>query len=108
MTSLTTSRHDGGALTSWATRQRKVHPHRFMKNTHRHLVGATQFSDLSTQPADLFGLGGGRPVEPLTMIGFVLAEPVAQRFGMHTELLGQPADHRLRVGLPVELDRPTA
>jgi hypothetical protein len=80
------------------------------KNTRRlqDLVGPAQLSDFFTQPADLLSLGAARPVGPLTMIGFVLPDPVPQRFGMHTELLGQPADHRLRVGLPVEPDRAAA
>lgn len=72
------------------------------------LVGSAQLGVLFAQPAQFLDLVGGGPVEALTVIGLVLADPVTQRFGMHTELLGQTLDHRFGVGLPVEPHRTLA
>src|ERR1044072_4402337 len=58
------------------------------------LVGPLEFR-IFPPPAQLLRLTGCRPVVPLTAVGLVLANPVAQRFGVHPELLS-PADHRLR------------
>lgn len=54
------------------------------------------------QPAQFLGLGGGRAVVAFTAVGLGLADPVPQGFVVHAQLLGQPPDHRLGVGLPVE------
>ncbi|MEH0824352.1 hypothetical protein V6U88_24925 [Micromonospora sp. CPCC 205739] len=58
--------------------------------------------DPPPQPAQLLQLRGGRPVVTLTPVGFILADPVAQRLVMHTKLPRQLADHRLRVRLPIQ------
>jgi hypothetical protein len=53
------------------------------KNADRfeYLVGSAQLSDLFTQPADLLGLSGRRPVVAFTVVCLVLTDPVPQRFG---------------------------
>jgi hypothetical protein len=80
------------------------------KNTRRlqDLVRALEFGVLPAQPTEFLGLSGGGPVATLCGVGFILADPVAERFGMDTELLGEAADDRSRVGLPVKLDRAAA
>jgi hypothetical protein len=69
------------------------------------LVGSAQFGVLLAEPAQFFGLGGGGPVVALAAVGLGLADPVPQRFMVHAQLLGQAADHWLRVRLSVEPDR---
>src|SRR5690606_13066142 len=58
------------------------------------------------QPPVLLQHVGGRPIGPLAAVGLVLADPVPQGFRVDVQLLSQPADHRLRVGLPVQAHRP--
>lgn len=47
-----------------------------------------QLGVLPPQPAQFLQLGAGRSAATLTPVGFVLADPVAQRFVMHPELAG--------------------
>jgi hypothetical protein len=54
------------------------------------------------QAPQLLQLRGGGAVAALAAVGLVLADPVPQGFVVDVELLGQPADHRLGVGLPIQ------
>jgi hypothetical protein len=49
----------------------------------------------------------GRSVA-LAAVGLVLADPVPQRLVVHTQLLGQPPEARLRFRLPVQPHRALA
>lgn len=70
----------------------------------RDFVGPAEFGVLAPQPAQLLDLRGGRQVAALPAVGLGLANPGAQRFVVHAQLLGQPPDHRARVGLEVQAD----
>jgi len=55
------------------------------------VVGAPQLSVLIVQP-QLLQLLCGQPVIALAAVGLVLADPVAQGFGVHAQLAGQVRD----------------
>jgi hypothetical protein len=72
----------------------------------QHVVDPPQLGVLTPQPPVLLEHVSGGLVGPLAAIGLVLADPVPQGFRVDAQLLGQPADHRIRVRVPVQAHRP--
>src|SRR5262249_33424939 len=67
----------------------------------QHLVDLPKPSDPTLEPPVLLDHVGGRPIMPPAAVGLVMTDPVGQGLGADTQLLSQPADHRLRIRLPV-------
>ena len=69
------------------------------------LVDPPQLGVLRHEPLVLREHVDGRAIMPLARVGLGLADPVAQGFRVHVQLLTEPAERRSRLGLPVQPNR---
>src|SRR5690606_35349340 len=72
------------------------------------LVDPPQLGVLPGQPPVLLDHVGAWPVVALAAVGLVLADPVAQGFGVHVQLLAQPPKRRAWGRLPIQPHRALA
>src|SRR5690606_12454919 len=72
------------------------------------LVDPPQLGVLPGQPPVLLDHVSAWPVVALAAVGLVLADPVAQGFRVHVQLLAQPPKRRARGRLPIQPHRALA
>src|SRR5690606_10105049 len=72
------------------------------------LVDPPQLGVLPRQPPVLLDHVSAWPVVALAAVGLVLADPVAQGFRVHVQLLAQPPKRRARGRLPIQPHRALA